>query len=373
MFPAIFDPPCSYTVFAILHKEFTEIVLPGLDLSGADNDDTRFKLECLIRDVLVTRNWVSHETLSVKEVKRGMQSLVDTLPMLKCDPCLVPPARCAIEEFMREIDDACAPGALPVLSIGSLARLFFMRNCHSLCAAVGEVHEVKKAIETMIDNMGKRKPPIPVTPSLEIHKNIVVLSRHELYHGKSNRKCLSVMVALCSLSSLLRTLGQAHAFPRVVEAAADACDADALQLLVRMRICDEAGLLTAVGDSHRSTYACSSVFASSLHFSLRSFDDFRLTACPYTAVLTDSMARMRHLMWRTVPLQCPAACSIVIADKTLRGRIMQLLNIVKLVPNAATCSEREAVSWLMTTPSQLSALAKAAKCSVPATDADVVR
>jgi hypothetical protein len=78
-------------------------------------------------------------------------------------------------------------------------------------------------------------------------------------------------------------------------------------------------------------------------------------------------------MWRTVPLQCPSACSIVIADKALRGRIMQLLNAVKLVPNAATCSESEAVSWLMTKPSQLSALAKAAKCSVPATDADVER
>ena len=99
----------------------------------------------------------------------------------------------------------------------------------------------------------------------------------------------------------------------------------------------------------------------------------RLSCCPYAAALANDMDRMRHLMWRTVPLQCPAACSIVIADKALRGRIMQLLNVVKLVPNAATCSEREAVSWLMTKPSQLSALAKAAKCSVPATDADVVR
>jgi len=85
---ALFDPPLSYTVFAILKNKFTDIVLPGLTLSGADADDTRFKLECLIRDVLVTRNWVSHETLSVQEVKRGMQSLVDALPVLNCDPSL---------------------------------------------------------------------------------------------------------------------------------------------------------------------------------------------------------------------------------------------------------------------------------------------
>ena len=49
------------------------------------------------------------------------------------------------------------------------------------------------------------------------------------------------------------------------------------------------------------------------------------------------------------------------------------VNAVKLVPNAATCSQSDAISWLMTNPSQLSALAKAAKCSVPATDADVER
>ena len=99
----------------------------------------------------------------------------------------------------------------------------------------------------------------------------------------------------------------------------------------------------------------------------------RLHGCPYAAVLADDMARTRHLMWRTVPLHCPSACCIVIADKALRGRVMQLLNAVKLVPNAATCSQSDAVSWLMTNPSQLSALAKAAKCSVPATDADVER
>ena len=99
----------------------------------------------------------------------------------------------------------------------------------------------------------------------------------------------------------------------------------------------------------------------------------RLHRCPYAAVLGDDMARTRHLMWRTVPLHCLSACCIVIADKALRGRVMQLLNAVKLVPNAATCSQRDAISRLMTKPSQLSALAKAARCSVPATGDDVER
>ncbi len=121
-------------------------MLPGLALGGADQDAIRFKLECLIADVLVTRNWVAHETLSVEEVRRGMQSLLDTLAVLQCDLSLLPPVRNAIEEFMSEVDDACAPGASSKLRIGSVARLFFKRNSQSLCDAVGEQHEVDKAI-----------------------------------------------------------------------------------------------------------------------------------------------------------------------------------------------------------------------------------
>lgn len=239
---ALFDPPLSYTVFAILKNKFTDIVLPGLTLSGADADDTRFKLECLIRDVLVTRNWVSHETLSVQEVKRGMQSLVDALPVLNCDPSLLPPVRCAIQGYMTEIDDACAPGASPVLCIGSLTRLLFMRNCHSLCAAVGERHDLGKAIERMAKG----------NTLIELQKVFVVKIRHDLHHGKSNGKSLSVMVALCSLSSLLRSLSSTHASPSGITAAADACDTDVLQLLARTQLCEEQPLLQAVVDGHQA-------------------------------------------------------------------------------------------------------------------------
>ena len=82
---------------------------------------------------------------------------------------------------------------------------------------------------------------------------------------------------------------------------------------------------------------------------------------------------MRHLVWRIVPLQCAAVSPIVIADRALRGRILQVLNAVKYVPNAATASESEALAWLMSRPPQLSALARAARCSVPATCADIER
>jgi hypothetical protein len=102
----------------------------------------------------------------------------------------------------------------------------------------------------------------------------------------------------------------------------------------------------------------------------------RLCSCPYAAALTCNMARMRHLLWHTVPLQCASSCCIAIdkkADKALQGRVMQLLNAVKFVPGAATASESDAASWLMANPSQLSALGKAAGCSVPASVTDVER
>jgi len=84
------------------------------------------------------------------------------------------------------------------------------------------------------------------------------------------------------------------------------------------------------------------------------------------------MARMRHLLWRTVPLKCPSACPITLdkSNKTLRGRIMKLLNVVKFVPNAATCPKHDAVAWLLGSASQLSAIAIAESRSQPATAAD---
>ena len=101
--------------------------------------------------------------------------------------------------------------------------------------------------------------------------------------------------------------------------------------------------------------------------------DHRLAACPYSAVLTDDTARMRHLLWRIVPLQCGAVSPIAVADRALRSRILQLLHVVKFVPHAATASESEASAWLMSKPLQLTLLAKAARCSVPVTGADIER
>jgi hypothetical protein len=102
----------------------------------------------------------------------------------------------------------------------------------------------------------------------------------------------------------------------------------------------------------------------------------RLCSCPYAAALTDDMARMRHLLWRTVPLRCASPCCIDVdkkADKALQNRVMQLLHAVKFVPSAVTAIESDAAAWLMANPPQLSAIAKAANRSVPANVKDVER
>jgi hypothetical protein len=49
---------------------------------------------------------------------------------------------------------------------------------------------------------------------------------------------------------------------------------------------------------------------------------------------------------------------------------MKLLNVVKFVPNVATCSKDDAVAWLLKNPSLLSAVAKAESCGQPASPAD---
>lgn len=372
-YPALPHAPRSYTVCDILQSKFHDIVLPGLGLSGADKDNERFKLECLIRDVLVTRNWVAHTTLSIEEMMRGLQSLVHLLHMLPCDAaqlkCVCDVVDACILDFVR----CRSSERVFQLSLNSLARLVFKRHCQRFCDAVGEASEIEKAVKALVDQMAKKK--VAVTPSIAMCKNIAVATRHEIYHGKCSGASLSVMVAMCALSSLFRTLAQVHAFPKVVEAAADACDADALQLLVRMQLCDQARLLKAVEDSHAPMYVvllpahvCSpALLLDSLMLLVR------LSACPYAPLLTDSASRTRHLLWRMLHLHFPSVCSIDIHDRTCQRRVMSMLNVVKFVPNAASASESDAVSWLLSKPSQLTVLARAANYSLPAkpSEADV--
>ena len=251
----------SYTVCDILQSKFHDIVLPGLGLSGADKDNERFKLECLIRDVLVTRNWVSHTTLSIEEMMRGLQSLLHLLHMLPCDAAQLKSVCHAVDACILEFVRCRSSERVFELSLNSLVRLVFKRHCQHFCDAMGEASEIDKAIKALWDQMAKKK--VAVTPSIAICRNIAVASRHEVYHGKCSGASLSIMVAMCALSSLFRVLAQLHAFPKVVEAAADACDADVLQLLVRMQLCDVdetrlpkavERLLKAVEHSHAPMY-----------------------------------------------------------------------------------------------------------------------
>ena len=236
--PRVAHARCSYTVCDILQSKFHDIVLPALSLDGADKDNQRFKLECLIRDVLVTRNLVAHGKLSVAEVKRGMQSLARLLHMLPCEASALQSACVSIDTCVHHVEHSCSASYSCHLSLGSLARLLLLRYCQCFCDAVGEPSDMQKAI----DKMEKGK-----SNELDCQKLFVIKGRHDLYHGVSSGSCMSVLVALCALSSLLRNLRPEHA------ATADACNADILQLLEQMQLCDEGAILAAVAESHRST------------------------------------------------------------------------------------------------------------------------
>ncbi len=242
----------SYTVCDILQSKFHDIVLPGLGLSGADKDNERFKLECLIRDVLVTRNWVAHFTLSIEEMMRGLQSLLHLLHMLPCDAAQLKSVCRTVDAFIIDLVRCRSSERVFELSLNSLAPLVYKRHCQRFCDAMGEASSISEALRDLNDQMTKKK--VAFTPSFSICRNIAVASSVKVHHGKCSGASLSFMVAMCAVSFLFRTLAQLRAFPKDLEAAADACDADILQLLVRMQLCDEARLLKAVEDSHASMY-----------------------------------------------------------------------------------------------------------------------
>jgi hypothetical protein len=60
--------------------------------------------------------------------------------------------------------------------------------------------------------------------------------------------------------------------------------------------------------------------------------------------------RLRHLLWRSVPVICPP-CSVEVTNKSIKCDLIEMLRVAKMVPNAGHASEHEACSWLFKSPS----------------------
>ena len=109
-----------------------------------------------------------------------------------------------------------------------------MRYCQRLCDAVNEPSDVEKHFDKM---------PKEQNSEFGTQKTLVIKGRRDIYHCSTSGGCISVLAALCAASSQLRSLGVAYA------AAAGSCDADVLQLLERMQLCDESAFVAAAAQA----------------------------------------------------------------------------------------------------------------------------
>ncbi len=210
-----------------------------LGLTGPDADDAHFQLKSCINDVLVTRNWTSHfRILSVTQVVRAMTSLVGTISKIGCDPV---PAQCASSVIAACIADVHAchnPSSSVTLTVSSLTFVFFNRALQRLCKAIN-VSDISK--DTLCSRWPNRNQDI------RIAIDCVWNGKCYLLHGKCYRKSMALLVSMCAVSRLLRSLGDKCTDD------ANACDADIMHLLARMQLCDGPQLLQAVYDCHRET------------------------------------------------------------------------------------------------------------------------
>lgn len=204
-------------------------------MDSADQENSQSLLRNLILDVLVTRNWVAHDKVSVVEVKRCMQSLALVLQMLNCEPASLESVCGIIEKCIQEVDRAHLATIPSQLSIDSFVRLLFMRYCWKFCS-LNEQLDFGSAIEKMPYGSSDH----------QLKRSIVLKFWHAINHSISSCNCMSGIVALSALSSVLHHLGSAHAV------AAVSCDADVFQLLVHMQLFDQAVLLKAVSDCHQT-------------------------------------------------------------------------------------------------------------------------
>ena len=230
--------PCRFVIFEALDAHFVEVVLPQLGLCGPEANDAHFRLKHFITDVLVTRNWFSHGcSLSLTQVVRAMTSLLAAIVDLRCDDVSQQHATAVITACIADVRACTVPGAPLTMTVNSISCLFFIRALQRLCKAV-RVDDISK--ETLNSKWPNRNLEI------QLAMDCVWEGRCYLFHGKCSRKSMALLVCMCAVSRLLRSLDPAFAVD------ADACDADAMQLLARMQLCEEQQLLQAVSLGHQT-------------------------------------------------------------------------------------------------------------------------
>jgi hypothetical protein len=224
-------------VCEVLQKGFVKVVAVQLGLSGPDADDAHFQLKNFITDVLVTRNWFSHgRSLSVTQVVRTLASLLGIINKLGCDPASAQVASDAITACIAHLHARDQTGSPVMLTVNSIARLFYSRALQRLCKAI-RINDISR--EALYSRWPNRNQEI------QLVLDCVWNGKLYLYHGKCNQKSIALLVCICGVSRLLHSLGHLY----VDDAAA--CDADVLHLLERMQLCDGQQLLQAVYDHHR--------------------------------------------------------------------------------------------------------------------------
>ena len=195
--------------------------------------------------VAVTRNWLSHGSshVAASECVRAMQSLMDLLDIIS--PAVLPSASDAdavlacIQSHITRVEVALPAEA--DLSVELHTCLVFMRALQQLhvCARAclpPRTHDGD--ITTIIEEILKK-----CKSEQQLLCSMVLKGRHYMFHGADTRMTLPLLQSACAVSLLLRFLG-------APAAAADTCDARAMQLMARMGISDVKLLLQEVVASH---------------------------------------------------------------------------------------------------------------------------
>lgn len=97
-------------------------------------------------------------------------------------------------------------------------------------------------IATIIDEILKK-----CKPEQQLLCSMVLKGRHYMFHGADTRMTLPLLQSACAVSLLLRFLG-------APAAAADSCDARAMQLMARMGISDVKSCVAEAVSGHSDTY-----------------------------------------------------------------------------------------------------------------------
>jgi hypothetical protein len=253
----------------VLQGSISDVMQPALGLDRAELDPELQKLQLHLRNVYMTRNWVSHEySVTVSECQHAITSLIELCALLQRlladedSTADLKDCTTELQLYMAKVDrlqdDSSSHATIAFnLRLDQVASILLLRSFERLCAAAEDknsplVDPLKKNYNNItgcmrytdvVDVIYDMKQSTKMGKVIVADYELVLTGRNMFFHGTQCDTALALLFCIGAAGRLLRFLG------RSAEAACGANVDELLAACRHLQLCDEASVLRRIASS----------------------------------------------------------------------------------------------------------------------------